>query len=167
MQNKVVSTLARVFYDVGGWSVRFNFRGVGKSAGQYDAGHGEVEDLFAVVAWVRAQFPSHAIWLAGFSFGAYIAMQGAASIGDIKQLITIAPAVHNFVFPRDAKVHCPWVLAMGEQDEVVPVALVKAWVDERPEKISTIYMPTAGHFFHGQLIPLREQLKAVLGVQHF
>jgi alpha/beta superfamily hydrolase len=162
MQNKVVSTLARVLYDLGGWSVRFNFRGVGASAGAYDAGHGEVEDLRAVIAWVRGQFPSHAIWLAGFSFGAYIAMQGAASAGEVKQLISIAPAVDRFVFPLEAKVHCPWVLAMGEQDEVVPVDLVKAWVQARPEQIRTLYLPTAGHFFHGQLLALRDQLKAAL-----
>lgn len=165
MQNKVVSTLARVFYDLGLWSVRFNFRGVGTSEGKYDEGEGEVDDLLAVIAWVQKQFPSYGIWLAGFSFGAYIAMRGAAYPGfaeHIKQLVTIAPAVNYFVFSKELKIHCPWLLLMGEQDEIVPLDTVKNWVEEQSIPITTIYLSRAGHFFHGHLVELREQLKTAL-----
>jgi len=165
MQNKVVTTLARAFYDLGLWSVRFNFRGVGASEGNYDEGRGETDDLLAIVAWVQQQFPSHTIWLAGFSFGAYIAMQGAAHpalAGHVTQLVTIAPAVNHFVLPPHLKIPCPWLLVMGEQDEIVPAEAVKDWVKQQSAPIKAFYFPTAGHFFHGHLVELREQLKAAL-----
>lgn len=165
MQNKVVSTLARAFYDLGIWSIRFNFRGVGKSEGQYDEGRGEVDDLLAVAVWAKQQFPTHAIWLAGFSFGAYIAMQGAthpALATEVKQLVTIAPAVTHFEFSPAVPISCPWLLIMGEADEVVPVGAVKAWVAQQSAKIQAIYLPEVGHFFHGHLVDLRERLKANL-----
>jgi alpha/beta superfamily hydrolase len=165
MQNKVVSTLARTFYDLGLWSIRFNFRGIGSSEGQYDEGRGELEDLLAVAAFAQQQFPAHSIWLAGFSFGAYIAMQGAAHLTiatQVKQLITIAPAVNYFASAPPLKIHCPWLLAMGEKDELVPIDTVKDWVKQQSVLIQTIYLPEVGHFFHGQLLELREKLKTAL-----
>ncbi len=165
MQNKVVSTLARTFYDLGLWSIRFNFRGIGTSEGTYDEGRGELQDLLAIANWAQQEFPSHAIWLAGFSFGAYIAMQGAADLSlatQVKQLITIAPAVNYFAAAPALKIHCPWLLAMGEKDELVPIEKVKDWVKQQSILIETIYLPEAGHFFHGHLVDLREQLKTAL-----
>jgi alpha/beta superfamily hydrolase len=165
MHNKIVSTLARVFYDLSIWSLRFNFRGVGESEGEYDQGRGEATDLLAIIAWAREQFPTHAIWLAGFSFGAYIAMQGAAhptGMSEVKRLITVAPAVNHFVFPDNANIQCPWILVMGEKDEIVPVQDVKNWVARQSAITQTLYFPAAGHFFHGELVALREQLKMVL-----
>jgi alpha/beta superfamily hydrolase len=165
MQNKVISTLARSFYDLGIWSIRFNFRGVGASEGSYDNGRGEAEDLLAVAKWAQQEFPAYTLWLAGFSFGAYIAMQGAchpALASHVKQLITIAPAVNHFVFPASAHIQSPWLLIMGEQDEIVPVTAVKNWLKTQSSAIETIYFPEAGHFFHGHLVTLREQLKTAL-----
>lgn len=162
MDNKVVTTAGRAFYDLGVWHIRFNFRGIGVSQGVYDQGHGEVQDLAAILAWTKKQFPDYQLWLAGFSFGAYIAMQGAVNDPTIKQLITIAPAVNHFDFQEAAKVHCPWLLLMGEADELVPFEQVQQWVKELPRPITTIYFPGVGHFFHGHLVALREQLKASL-----
>src|SRR5262245_17371247 len=98
MNNKVVTTIARALYDLHIWTVRFNFRGIGKSEGSYANGMGEIQDLTAVLAWVREHFPDYEIWLAGFSFGAYIATSVAAHEKEIAQLITIAPAVTHFDF---------------------------------------------------------------------
>lgn len=163
MNNKVVTTVARAMYDLGLWSLRFNFRGIGASQGVYGNGHGEVEDLLAVIDWVQQHFPKYNIWLAGFSFGAYIAMEGAARVGDaIQQLITIAPAVTHFEFHHGAKIHCPWLLLMGEADEIVAVGEVKKWVKKQPAHIKTIYFDGVSHFFHGFLSNLREQLKVAL-----
>src|SRR3990167_159180 len=91
MHNKVVHTIAKAFKDLGIKSVRFNFRGIGASEGSYGQGLGEVEDALAIVDWVKKVCPHDEIWLAGFSFGAYIAAQTATRISPA-QLITIAPS---------------------------------------------------------------------------
>lgn len=165
MQNKIVFTLAQTFRDLGLWSIRFNFRGVGDSCGIYDHGIGETDDLLSVLTWVKKQFPSYRIWLAGFSFGAYIAMNGASHPAcqvKVKQLITIAPAVNHFDLPQDRSITCPWALIMGEDDEIVSAEAVKQWIQERKFAVQSIYLPQVGHFFHGRLIELKQQLKCLL-----
>lgn len=163
MNNKVVTTLARVFRDIGLRSVRFNFRGVGKSTGTHDEGRGEVDDLLSLVNWVKQNFPEDSIWLAGFSFGAYVATKAAMHISP-QQLVTIAPQVSRFKQDDLAKVTCPWLLVQGEQDEVVSAEEVFAWIETLPHKPTVIRMPTAGHFFHGQLMELRRLLEDQLKI---
>ena len=162
MNNKVVTTIARALFDLDIWSIRFNFRGVGASEGHYDEGRGETEDLLAVLRWVKEMFPSHTIWLAGFSFGAYVATKVATLENDIAQLITIAPAVNHFDFNNFVDIHCPWLLIMGEEDEVVPVEEVRVWAKSLPVPMQIILLPGVTHFFHGHLVDLREQLKSNL-----
>ncbi len=162
MNNKVVTTLARVCRDIGLRSVRFNFRGVGKSSGVHDEGRGEVDDLLAIVQWIQTVLPNDFIWLAGFSFGAYVATKAAMQFSP-KQLVTIAPQVSRFKGDDLARVTCPWLLVQGEQDEVVSAEEVFAWIETLPHKPEVIRMPTAGHFFHGQLLELRMVLEERLG----
>jgi len=162
MNNKVVTTLARTFYEMNLWTLRFNFRGIGKSEGGYGEAVGEIEDLQAVLVWVKKQFPEYQIWLAGFSFGAYIAAQVAAKDQDIRQLISIAPPVNHFNFQDTQTVSCPWLLIMGEEDEVVPVDEVKAWLKASKIPIQSIFLPNTTHFFHGKLIELKMALKSGL-----
>ena len=161
MHNKVVTTLARVARDLGMRSVRFSFRGVGKSAGVHDLGRGELVDTLQIIEWIKANFPSDSIWLAGFSFGAYIATKAAMQVNPA-QLVTIAPQVSRFKEDDLALVTCPWLLVQGEADEVVSAQEVFAWIDTLPRQPSVIRMPTAGHFFHGQLLELRSQLEGFL-----
>ena len=92
MHNKVVTMVARALRELGATTVRFNFRGTGGSAGAFDHGKGEREDLRAVVEWARAGHPGHALWLAGFSFGAYVSLSAAAALRP-DALISIAPPV--------------------------------------------------------------------------
>ncbi len=162
MSNKVVSTLARVFRDLGLRTVRFNFRGVGKSAGTHDEGRGEVDDVIAIANWIKTQFPHDEIWLAGFSFGAYVATKAATKI-KTAQLVTIAPQVSRFQHDDLSEVTCPWVLVQGEQDEIIPPEEVFTWIETLPHKPELIRMPGAGHFFHGQLMELRRRLEEKLG----
>src|SRR5512134_2144011 len=92
MQNKVVHTLGRAMQELGAPTLRFNFRGVGRSAGRYDAGAGELEDALAACAWAREHWRCEALWLAGFSFGAAIALQAAGPVRP-GRLVTVAPPV--------------------------------------------------------------------------
>lgn len=158
MKNKVVTTLARVFRDLNLRTVRFNFRGVGKSAGTHDEGKGEVDDVLAIAEWIKTHFPEDELWLSGFSFGAYVATIAATKI-KTAQLVTISPQVSRFKHDDLTQLACPWVLVQGEQDEVIPPADVFEWIDTLLHKPQLIRMPTAGHFFHGQLLELRKNLE--------
>ena len=156
LHNKVVTTLAKAYKDLGfKHIIRFNFRGVGQSTGDYAKGVGEQDDLLAVVDWVRQR--TQTIWLAGFSFGSYIAAASAKAVG-CKQLTCIAPAVGNFDFTAIPPFTCPWLVVQGEQDEVVAAQQVYQWLEQLNHQPKLVRMPQASHFFHGQLLELRAQL---------
>lgn len=161
MHNKVIYTLARCFNSMGLASVRFNFRGVGLSQGGYDHGIGETDDLLAILAWLKENCPESAIWLAGFSFGAYIAAR-AAKVWPVKQLICVAPPIENFPFKELPPFPCPWILVQGDKDEVISAAAVFTWVNSLEHPPEVIKIHGASHFFHGQLIELRDCLTSIL-----
>ncbi|MGE3920931.1 MAG: alpha/beta hydrolase [Gammaproteobacteria bacterium] len=119
MGNKVVTTLARMFNKEGIPAIRFNFRGVGQSSGSYAEGIGEADDLRTVLNWVKITKPDDAIYLAGFSFGSYIAARVSHEY-TIKQLISIAPPVNHFDFDSVIPPKAPWLIVQGTEDEVVP-----------------------------------------------
>ena len=155
MDNKVVQTMARAVVACGWRALRFNFRGVGASAGRWDEGRGEVDDALAVIGALRE--PGLPLALGGFSFGAYVAAQVAARLpegGRDGPLVLIAPAVTNFSVPAVSQ---PCLVVHGEVDDVVPLAAVLDWA--RPQALPVTVVPGAGHFFHGQL-PLLKQLVA-------
>lgn len=158
MQNKVVTTLANTFNELGMISIRFNYRGIGKSIGTYGEGTGEIADLLAVYDWVRQQQPTTPIWLAGFSFGAYISLAGATQ-RPVARLISIAPAVHLFDFIKLTEPACPWLIVQGEEDEITDPHQVYEYIARRNHTPSLIRMPKTSHFFHGQLLNLKQQLK--------
>ena len=157
MHNKVVYTLASTMEALGIKTVRFNFRGVQKSEGLFDYGVGELDDLISVVEWVKTQCPNDVIWLAGFSFGAYIAIKGN-QVCAAERLIAVAPPAGHSYFDGLPQIICPWVLVQGEQDEVVDAKTVLNWGKEQVPAPQLIVMPDAGHFFHGQLVLLKERL---------
>lgn len=157
MNNKVVTTLARVFKELGIPSLRFNFRGVGESAGVYDAGIGESEDMLLLVQQWQAQWPELKLIFAGFSFGSYVAYRAAAQ-ADSKLLITVAPAVHHYNYGEFDRDPSPWLVVQGEDDEVVPQALVFDFVQQAKTTIDLIPFANTGHFFHGKLIELKATL---------
>ncbi len=157
MGNKVVTTLARMCRDEGIRAVRFNFRGVGASEGEFDNSRGEVDDLLAIHAWIQQVRPQDKIILAGFSFGAFIAASVAAQQPPA-QLISIAPAVHHQAYHDLPPMQCPWVVVQGDADEVVPPDQVFAWIDSVANPPTLIRMADAGHFFHRRLIEMRELL---------
>lgn len=158
LHNKVVHTLARTFQERGLPSVRFNYRGVGASAGQYDGGRGEVDDALAVIAWGRQRWPDLRLVLAGFSFGALVALRAAATTATLR-LISVAPAVSNAEFAAISRPACPWLIVQGDADEIVDYREVQAFTHRFSPPPQLQLLPGATHFFHGKL----EQLRAVVG----
>ncbi len=167
MHNKVVTTLSRTYRDLGMYTVRFNFRGVGASAGTFADAIGETDDLLAVLEWVRQVRPDDNICLAGFSFGSYVAARGMTlSPYPIEHLTCVAPPVHHYAFTELAAITCPWIVVQGEADEVVPPDAVFQWletINTNPPAVTR--MPDVGHFFHRRLVDLREALKTQLQTQ--
>lgn len=150
LNNKITHTLARSFCELGAQSVRFNFRGAGRSEGRYDGGLGETEDLLAVIRDVRAQHPDCALWLAGFSFGAYVALRAAQHV-NADRLITIAPPVNLYDFGDLAAPDCPWLLIQGTDDEVVPARDVARWACRLCPAPESVFLDGVDHYFHGKL----------------
>lgn len=159
MTNKVVTTVARAWRECHAVTIRFNYRGVGQSEGAFANALGETQDALAVIDAMQKQFPTLPLWLAGFSFGAYVAYS-AARQRDIKKLITIAPVVDRYDFDALGYPTCPWTVVQGGDDEIVDAEKVKAWHDTLAEKPKWVCFDETGHFFHGKLIELREAVKA-------
>jgi len=160
MLNKVVSTLQRTARDAGMLTLRFNYRGVGASAGSHDMGSGEVDDAWAVARWLRAKHPELPLTILGFSFGGFVAATLAGRLeaeGEaVQQLFMVAPAVMRITerLPQQATL----TVIQPDADEVVDPQLVYDWSDklERPHEL--LKVAECGHFFHGKLTDLKNLL---------
>lgn len=162
MRNKVVHTVARAVHRLGAPAVRFNFRGVGASGGAWDEGRGETDDALAVVEWGLQRWPSRPLWLAGFSFGAFVALR-AASAARPAALVTVAPPVQRFPVGESPDPACPWLVVQGEADELVDYREVVAWAEARPAAPRIALLPGTSHFFHGRLGDLQDVVREFLG----
>ena len=158
MHNKVVTMAARSLRELGVTTVRFNFRGTGASSGSFDHGQGELDDLRAVAAWVRAQRPGDALWLAGFSFGAYVSLRAAAELQPAL-LLSIAPPAGRWDFEAIELPTMPWLVIQGEADEIVDPQAVYDWLEASGAQAELVRMPDTSHFFHRKLIDLRGAIK--------
>ena len=158
MRNKVVTMLERSLRECGLDTLRFNFRSAGESAGEYDNGLGESDDLAAAVAWVRKVRPGDALWLAGFSFGSYVTLRKAVTL-QADALISVAPPVGRWSYEALALPSCPWLVVMGEEDEIVEPQAVFDWIDGLEHPPELVRMPETGHFFHRRLMDLRGAIK--------
>lgn len=153
MHNKVTHIIEKAFREMGLHTVRFNFRGVGDSEGEFNDGIGESEDLLQVANWVKEMFPNHDIWLAGFSFGSYVALRACNEIQPT-QFLTVAPPVERYDYTQLPLPECPWLVIQGEEDDVVKPKAVYNYINslkERPQLITF----KAGHFFHRRLLDLK------------
>ena len=158
LRNKVVHILADTLTDMGVASLRFNFRGVGKSPGEFDQGQGEQDDLHAAVCWLKEHFPQAPLWLAGFSFGAFVAYRAHRRVG-AERLLLVAPPVSLFGFGQPEPVIIPWLVIQGSEDEITPAEDVENWVASQPSPPVFHLMADASHFFHGRLNDLRDLLQ--------
>lgn len=155
MNNKVVWTLSRAFQQFDVPVIRFNFRGVGASSGAYDAGRGETADALAVIGYGRARWPGAALWLAGFSFGAVVALRAAAAAQPAR-FVAVAPGITRVEAGDVTAPACPWLIVQGEADDVVPAPAVSAWAQRLSPAPQLALLPAAGHFFHGRINELRD-----------
>lgn len=164
--NKVVTTVSRACVQAGLLTVRPDFRGVGKSAGSFDHGNGETDDMLALVAQFGEQFPDLAgapFVLSGFSFGSAVASQVFARRHEavpgleVSALMLIGTAVERFSV---AEVPSDTLVVHGEQDETVALAGVFDWA--RPQEVPVVVVPGATHFFHGKLVLLKQLIQAHL-----
>lgn len=162
MLNKVVSTLQRSARDAGLATLRFNYRGVGSSAGTHDMHSGEVDDAEAVARWLRARHPQLPLTLLGFSFGGFV----AASLGgrleqqgiEPAQLVMVAPAVSRLTAENPPAQRCPLTLIQPEDDEVIEPQVVYAWSAALGRPHVLLKVAECGHFFHGKLTDLKDLL---------
>ena len=164
MHNKVVTMAARALRECGIATVRFNFRGTGASHGHFDHGEGESDDLRFVARWVRERRPDAQLWLAGFSFGAFVTIRCAAELQP-GMLVSIAPpaAGRSWDFAAITPPDCPWLVIQGDADEVVDPQAVYDWLDslkDLPNPPELVRMPDTSHFFHRRLMDLRGAIKA-------
>lgn len=157
MRNKVVTTLVKCFDHAGLHTVRFNFRGIGKSEGVYGEGEGECEDAKSIAEQARVHWPMLPWALAGFSFGGMV----AARVADVlapQQLVCVSPSVEHFDLSDLKHFESDLVVLQGEADEVVPAPLVKAWAEAVESPCTLLMLPDCSHFFHGQLMVLHDRL---------
>ena len=158
LDNKVVQTMARTFLQLGWASVRFNFRGIGRSEGAWGGGSGEIDDALAVVRATRerAEFAALPWAMAGFSFGGYVAATVANRLAPADKplrLVLVGPSTEKQPVPT---VPADTVVLHGEVDDVVPLSATLDWA--RPQSLPVIVFPGVGHFFHGQLTSLKNVL---------
>jgi len=152
--NKVVTTLAKTLFGLGYVVIRPNFRGVGASAGVFDHGNGETDDLIAVTRYAKGRFGELPLLLAGFSFGAFVQTRLARQV-TADRLLLVGPAVNRF--PAEA-VPANTLVIHGEHDDVVPLAAVFDWA--RPQHLPIIVVPGCEHFFHGRLHQLAQIVRS-------
>ena len=160
MLNKVVSTLQRTARDAGYSTLRFNYRGVGQSAGSHDMAGGEVDDAEAIVLWLRAQQPQLPLSVLGFSYGGFVAAALAGRLEAqgqvVERLLMVAPAVQRLQAPERLPEHAVLTVIQPEQDEVIDPTVVFAWSQALPRPHELLKVAECGHFFHGKLTDLKD-----------
>lgn len=161
MDNKVVWTLARAFQQLGAPTIRFNFRGVGASAGSHDEGRGEAADARAVIAFGRERWPHAELWLAGFSFGGAVAVRVAGEARPAR-LVLVAPGINKTDVSDAAPPACPWLIVQGDADDVVPPDVVIGWARQLSPAPQLSVLHNTGHFFHGRINELRDTVLAFM-----
>jgi alpha/beta superfamily hydrolase len=162
MHTKVVFQSAKALTRVGCVVLRFNFRGVGRSAGQWDNGRGEMDDYRAALDFVAGEHPALELWAAGFSFGSYIAMTCGADDGRVCTLIGIAPPVDHYEYAAVKRSPKPKFVIHGERDELISIKAVRAFYAQLKEPKELVEIDRANHLFDGQAGEVGDALEELL-----
>lgn len=149
--------------------LRFNFRGVGKSGGEFDRGPGELRDFVAALDYMAARYPGARLWAAGFSFGAWVALEVGATDERVSALIGIAPPVAtsvsgmNYEFPNTLESTKAKFFVQGEADEVCPLEAMWTFYGRLEEPKELVVIDGADHLFEGKTQEVGEALEDLLG----
>jgi len=168
MHTKAVYQGAKGLTRIGCAVLRFNFRGVGASEGTFDLGDGEREDFKAALDYMAARYPETKLWAAGFSFGAWVALEEGAADDRVSVLIGIAPPVATSVsgqpydFPNTRTSHKPKFFVQGEGDDVCPVEALWQFYGQLEEPKELVVIDGADHLFEGKTQEVGEALEDLL-----
>lgn len=165
MTNKVVHMSARALHELGIPTLKFNFRGVGRSDGTFDEGFGETQDGLCALREIEARFPQAALVLMGFSFGSFIAYK-LAKMHPAERLILIAPPVQRFDFARESPPTIPWSIIQGDHDDLVDHHAVLSWSNTLTPPPHVELLLGAEHFFHGRMTELKDCVKKAALLNH-
>ena len=171
MNNKVVYTLFHTFARRGFSTLRFNFRGVGRSQGTFDRGEGELSDAAAALDWLQTYNPNAAAcWIGGFSFGAWIGMQLLMRRPEIDAFVSVAPPANLFDFSFLAPCPASGLIIQGDHDQVVPLDAVQRLINklkhQRGIKIDYRLVPGTDHFFYNHLDTLGSAVDEYIAGNH-
>ena len=168
MHTKAVYQGAKGLVRIGCAVLRFNFRGVGRSAGEFDQGDGEKADFRAALDYMAARYPGVPLWAAGFSFGAWVALEVGALDDRVTTLIGIAPPVvtsvsgHDYTFEHTLASTKPKFFVQGEEDEVCPIEGLRAFYARLEEPKELVTIDAADHLFDGKAQEVGEALEDLL-----
>jgi alpha/beta superfamily hydrolase len=162
MHTKVVFQGAKALTRIGCGVLRFNFRGVGRSAGAWDEGRGEMEDYRAALDFLAGRYPGIELWAAGFSFGSYIAMTCGAEDDRVCALIGIAPPVDRYDYAAVKRSEKPKFIIHGERDELIPLTSVRSFYARLEEPKELVEIDRANHLFDGQAGEVGDALEDLL-----
>jgi alpha/beta superfamily hydrolase len=163
MHTKMVYQGAKGLARSGCAVLRFNFRGVGRSPGTFDKGRGEQDDFRAAVDFLAARYPGTEIWGAGASFGSYVALTAGAADDRVCALVAIAPPVDRYDFATVKRSTKPKFIVHGEQDELIPLKLVREFYAQLQEPKELVVIDRANHLFEGQATEVGDALEELLG----
>jgi uncharacterized protein len=168
MHTKAVFQGAKGLARIGCAVLRFNFRGVGTSAGAFDKGEGERADFRAALDYMERRYPGTRLWAAGFSFGAWVALEVGAEDERVEALIGISPPVAtsasgmDYSFPNTRTSTKPKFFVQGEDDEVCPVQGLWAFYGQLEEPKELVLIDGADHLFEGKTAEVGEALEGLL-----
>jgi alpha/beta superfamily hydrolase len=163
MHTKVVFQGAKALARIGCEVLRFNFRGVGRSAGAWDRGRGELDDFRAALDFMHGRHPGLELWAAGFSFGSYIALTGGTQDDRVCALIGISPPVDRYDFSAVSLTGKPKFIVHGEADELIPLKKVREFYGRLQEPKEFVEIDRANHLFEGQAAEVGDALEDLLG----
>jgi alpha/beta superfamily hydrolase len=150
MHTKALYQAAKAMPRIGVAALRFNFRGVGRSGGTFDAGSGEKDDFRAALAFAQERFPDVPIWAAGMSFGSWIAMTVGAEDARVSLLLGVAPPVDRYDFELLKTCTLPKFIIHGENDELISIKEIRKFYSQLPEPKELVVIEDANHLFEGK-----------------
>ena len=162
MHTKALYQAAKAMPRIGVAALRFNFRGVGRSAGTFDSGPGEKDDFRAALAFVHDRYPDLPIWAAGMSFGAWVAMTVGAEDARVSLLLGIAPPVDRYDFDGLRTCTLPKFIVHGESDELISIKEIRKFYAQLPEPKELVTIEDANHLFEGKTSLVGEAVEDLL-----